>query len=319
MRPTGRLHLGHLVGALNNWVALQDEYQCFYMIADWHALMSDYEDPKEMERYSYEIAKDFVASGLDPNRCTIFIQSHVPQHLELAMIFSDITPLAWVERCPTYKEQLREIKERELTTYGFLGYPVLQAADIALYKANAVPVGIDQLPHLELTREIVRRFNTIYKKSVFPEPEPILTKASKLLGLDNRKMSKSYGNFISLSDAPETIGKKVSQMVTDPKRIHLADPGHPDVCTVFNYFTNFGEDAIRKEAKLMCEQAKIGCTACKKNLAKILIDYLAPIREKRQELSDAKIKEILREGAKEAGDFAARTMDEVKGALNLAR
>ena len=319
MRPTGILHLGHLVGALNKWVELQDEYQCFYMVADWHALMSEYENPKEMEKYSYEVAKDFIASGLDPNRCTIFIQSHVPQHLELAMIFSDITPLAWVERCPTYKEQLREIKERELTTYGFLGYPVLQAADIALYKANAVPVGMDQLPHLELTREIVRRFNTIYKKNVFPEPEPILTKASKLLGLDNRKMSKSYGNFIALSDSPETIQKKVSQMVTDPARIHVKDRGHPDICTVFNYFTNFGEDNIRKETKLMCENASIGCTQCKKNLAEILIRYLAPIREKREELTESKIKEILRQGAKEAIDFASQTIDEVRKTISLAR
>ena len=319
MRPTGKLHLGHLVGALNNWVELQTAYQCFYMIADWHALMSEYENPKEMEKYTYEVAKDFIASGLDPNICTIFIQSEVPQHLELAMIFADITPLAWVERCPTYKEQLRELKGRELTTYGFLGYPVLQAADIALYKAHAVPVGIDQLPHLELTREIVRRFNTLYKKGVFPEPEPILTKAPKLLGLDNRKMSKSYGNFMALSDTPEVIEKKVSQMVTDPERIHLKDKGHPQICTVFNYFTNFGEDAIREDIKISCETAVLGCTVCKKRLAKLLIDYLAPIREKRESISDLKIKEILREGAKEASDFASQTMDEVKGILNLAR
>lgn len=319
MRPTGKLHLGHLVGALNKWVELQDEYQCFYMIADWHALMSEYENPKEMENYSYEAAKDFIASGLDPNRCTIFIQSQVPQHLELAMIFSDITPLAWVERCPTYKEQLRELKGRELATYGFLGYPVLQAADIALYKANAVPVGIDQLPHIELTREIVRRFNTLYKNNIFPEPEPILTKSSKLLGLDNRKMSKSYENFIALSDTPETITKKVSQMVTDPERIHVKDKGHPAVCTVFNYFTNFGEDAIREETKVLCESAAMGCVQCKKNLAEILIRYLAPIREKRGKLTDSKIKEILREGAKEAADFASRTIDEVRSILNLAR
>ncbi len=259
MRPTGKLHLGHLVGALNKWVELQDAYQCFYMIADWHALMSEYENPKEIEKYSYEVAKDFIAAGLDPNRCTIFMQSQISEHLELAMIFSDITPLAWLERCPTYKEQLRELKNRELTTYGFLGYPVLQAADIALYKANAVPVGIDQLPHLELTREIVRRFNTLYKREVFPEPEPILTRESKLLGLDNRKMSKSYRNFIALSDSPEVIEKKVVQMVTDPERIHVKDKGHPAVCTVFNYFTNLGEDAIRKETKLLCARDVMGC------------------------------------------------------------
>ena len=319
MRPTGKLHLGHLVGALNNWVGLQDEYQCFYMIADWHALMSEYENPKDMQVYVYEAARDFIASGLDPNRCTIFIQSQVPQHLELAMILSDLTPLAWVERCPTYKEQLRELKGREVTTYGFLGYPVLQAADIALYKANAVPVGIDQLPHLELTREIVRRFNILYKKSVFPEPEPILASTPKLLGLDNRKMSKSYGNFIALSDTPETIEKKVSQMITDPERIHIKDKGHPSICTVFNYLTNFGESAVSAQTKSLCESASIGCTACKKNLAKILIDYLAPIREKRALLTDPKIKEILREGAKEAIDLASRTMDEVKSIVGLPR
>ena len=319
MRPTGRLHLGHLVGTLNKWVELQDNYQCFYMVADWHALMSEYENPLDMEKNSYEVAKDFIASGLDINRCTIFIQSQVPQHLELAMILSDLTPLAWVERCPTYKEQLRELKGREITTYGFLGYPVLQAADIALYKASAVPVGMDQLPHLELTREIVRRFNALYKKNVVPEPEPILTKTPKLLGLDNRKMSKSYGNFIALSDTPETIEKKVSQMITDPERIRLKDKGHPDICTVFNYFKNFGEDAVCKETKSLCEAGTIGCTTCKKNLAKILIDYLAPIREKREELTDSRIKEILREGAKEAIDFASQTMDEVRSLVGLPR
>ena len=319
MRPTGKLHLGHLVGALNNWVELQDDYQCFYMIADWHALMSEYENPRDIQVYAYEMAKDFIASGLDPNRCTIFIQSQVPQHLELAMILSDLTPLAWVERCPTYKEQLRELKEREITTYGFLGYPVLQAADIAIYKANAVPVGIDQLPHLELTREIVRRFNTLYKKNVFPEPEPILARTPKLLGLDNRKMSKSYGNFIALSDTPETIEKKVSQMITDPERIHIKDKGHPSICTVFNYLTNFGDDAVSAQNKSLCESASMGCTACKKNLAKILIENLAPIREKRADLTDPKIKEILREGAKEAIDIAAQTMDEVKSIVGLPR
>jgi tryptophanyl-tRNA synthetase len=319
MRPTGKLHLGHLVGALANWVGLQDDYQCFYMIADWHALMSEYENPKDMQGYAYEMAKDFIASGLDPNRCTIFIQSQVPQHLELAMILSDLTPLAWVERCPTYKEQLRELKGREITTYGFLGYPVLQAADIALYKANAVPVGMDQLPHLELTREIVRRFNNLYKKNVFPEPEPILTSTPKLLGLDNRKMSKSYGNFIALSDTPEEIGKKVSQMITDPERIHVKDKGHPSICTVFNYLTNFGDDALSAQTRSLCESASMGCAACKKNLAKVLIDYLAPIREKRAILTDPKIKEILRKGAKEAADFASRTMDEVKGIVGLPR
>ena len=317
MRPTGKLHLGHLVGALNNWVKLQDTYQCFYMIADWHALMSEYGDPKEMRDNSFEMVKDFVAAGLDPDRSVIFVQSQVPEHLELAMVFSDITPLAWVERCPTYKEQLREVKGRELTTYGFLGYPVLQAADIAIYKANAVPVGVDQVPHLELTREIIRRFNALYKKELFPEPEPVLTKTAKLLGLDNRKMSKSYGNFISLSDTPEAIEKKVGQMITDPERIKLNDKGHPDICNVFNYFAAFAEPDMKTNVRDWCEGATIGCTECKKRLAKILISYLEPIRQKREKLSDSGIEDIIREGQKKARHAAGQTMDEVKRLINL--
>ena len=317
MRPTGRLHLGHLVGALRNWVKLQDSYQCFYMIADWHALMSEYEDPKGIDQNSCEMVRDLVASGLDPERSVIFVQSHVPEHLELAMVFSDITPLAWVERCPTYKEQLREIKGRELTTYGFLGYPVLQAADIAIYKANAVPVGVDQLPHLELTREIVRRFNALYNKKVFPEPEPILTATPKLLGLDNRKMSKSYSNFISLSDEPDVIRKKVDQMITDPSRIKLKDKGHPDVCNVFSYFATFASPGLKAEVKDWCELAKLGCTGCKKRLAKVLIDDLEPIRAKRQTLSDSDVGEIIKRGAGRAKEAASQTIDEVKRLVNF--
>ena len=318
MRPTGKLHLGHLVGALHNWAKLQDTYHCFYMIADWHALMSEYENPSAMGENSYEIAKDYISAGLDPDKSVIFVQSQVPEHLELAMVFADITPLAWVERCPTYKEQLRELTGRELTTYGFLGYPVLQAADIALYKADAVPVGVDQLPHLELTREIVRRFNTLYKKNVFPEPEPILTATPKLLGLDNRKMSKSYGNFIALSDSPETITKKVSQMITDPQRIRLNDKGHPDICGVFSYYTTFAPLSMQEDVRDWCEGAKLGCTECKKRLANVLIETLVPIREKRKTLTDAKVKEILKDGCKKAREAATHTMDEVKRLLHLA-
>lgn len=318
MRPTGKLHLGHLVGALGNWIKLQETYSSFYMIADWHALMSEYEDPKDMRRNIYEVARDFVACGIDPDKSVIFVQSHVPEHLELAMVFSDITPLAWVERCPTYKEQLRELKGRELTTYGFLGYPVLQAADIALYKANAVPVGIDQLPHLELTREIIRRFNSLYKKKIFPEPEPILTPTPKLLGLDNRKMSKSYANFIALSDSPETIEKKVAGMITDPERIRLADKGHPDICTVFSYFSVFGKPEMKGEVSEWCKGALIGCTECKKRLAKILIDHLKPIRQKRKSLTDSKIEDILRHGSGKAREAAKETMDEVKRIVGLS-
>ncbi|MDD5421955.1 MAG: tryptophan--tRNA ligase [Candidatus Omnitrophota bacterium] len=317
MRPTGKLHLGHLVGALGNWVKLQDEYLCFYMIADWHALMSEYEDPGGMSENSYEMVRDFVAAGLDPDKAVIFVQSHVPEHLELAMVFSDITPLAWVERCPTYKEQLREIKGRELTTYGFLGYPVLQAADIAVYRANSVPVGVDQVPHLELTREIIRRFNGLYKKELFPEPAPLLTKTAKLLGLDNRKMSKSYGNFISLSDAPEMIEKKVAQMITDPQRIKLNDKGHPDICNVFSYFSTFADGDTKKDAREWCEGASIGCTECKRRLAKILIDNLEPIRVRRAKISDADVKDILVRGAGKAKAAAAETMSEVKRLINF--
>ena len=312
MRPTGKLHLGHLVGALTNWVKLQDEYQCFYMVADWHALMSEYENPKGLRENSFEMVKDFIAAGLDPERSVIFVQSQVPEHLELAMVFSDLTPLAWVERCPTYKEQLREIKGRELLTYGFLGYPVLQAADIALYKASAVPVGVDQLPHLELTREIIRRFNALYKKSLFPEPEPVLTKTSKLLGLDNRKMSKSFANFISLSDTPETIEKKVGAMITDPKRIKLNDKGHPDVCNLFSYYSTFTGPEVRANVKDWCEGASKGCTECKSNLARVLIEYLEPIKNKRNTLTDSNVTDILAEGARKAREFAGETMAEVK-------
>ncbi|MFA6320452.1 MAG: tryptophan--tRNA ligase [Candidatus Omnitrophota bacterium] len=317
MRPTGKLHLGHLLGALSNWVRLQDEYLCFYMIADWHALMSEYEDPKSLKESCYEMVRDFVASGIDPDKSVIFVQSHVPEHLELAMAFSDITPLAWVERVPTYKEQLREIKGRDLTTYGFLGYPILQAADIAVYRANAVPVGVDQIPHLELTREIVRRFNGLYKTSLFPEPEAILTKTSKLLGLDNRKMSKSYNNFISLSDTPDVIRKKVSVMITDPGRIKLSDKGHPDICNVFSYYSTFAKPGDTNKVKEWCEGALKGCTECKKGLAEIIIESLEPIRTRRAKLSDAEVEDIIVKGAKKARDAASETMREVKKLINF--
>lgn len=317
MRPTGPLHLGHLVGALNNWVKFQDSHECFYMVADWHALMSEYENPKDLSKNSYEVARDFIASGLDPDKSVIFIQSQVSEHLELAMAFSVLTPLSWLERCPTYKEQLRELSGRELTTYGFLGYPVLQAADIAVYKANAVPVGIDQLPHLELTREILRRFNSLYGKNIFPEPEPILTQTPKLMGLDKRKMSKSLGNYIALSDTPEVITKKISQMITDPERIHLKDKGHPAVCGVFNYYSTFWDARIKEEARAWCEGAVIGCTECKKRLASLLIEYLEPIRTRRAGFSDSKIKDILKNGAERARKVASETMSEVRRLINF--
>jgi len=232
MRPTGRLHLGHLLGALQNWTALQDKYECIFGIVDWHALFSEYAYSKEIKENIIEMAIDWLACGIDPKRSIVFVQSHVPEHVELQMFLSCITPLGWLERNPTYKEQLREVTTRDLQTFGFLGYPVLQAADILLYKATAVPIGEDQLPHIELTREIARRFNHIYKKNIFPDCKAILTKTPRLLGVDGRKMSKSYQNAINLSDSIQEITKKVKQMFTDPKRIKLKDPGHPQECNV---------------------------------------------------------------------------------------
>jgi len=318
MRPTGHLHLGHLVGALNNWVKLQEEYDCLFMVADWHALMSEYEDATRLPEFAIDNVIDWLSAGIDPEKSTLFIQSEVNQHLDLQMIFSCFTPLGWLERCPTYKEQLREIKSRNLHTYGFLGYPVLQAADILVYKADKVPVGEDQLPHLELTREIARRFNSLYKKEVFPSPEAILTKTPRLLGLDGRKMSKGYNNTINLSDSEEAVKKKVSGMFTDPERIKLADKGHPDICNVYSYYSTFLPQ-VKKEVYDWCTNAKIGCTECKKRLAMGLIEVLAPLHKKRQELTKDKagIKRILEKGKEKAASFAAKTIKEAKEAMKI--
>ena len=318
MRPTGKLHLGHLAGTLDNWIRLQDEYDCFYMVADWHALMGEYGDPARMREYALDNVIDWLSCGIDPKRATLFVQSEVPAHLELFMIFSCFTPLGWLERCPTYKEQLREVKTRDLHTYGFLGYPVLQAADILVYRADKVPVGEDQLPHLELTREIARRFNTLYKHEVFPEPDAILTKAPRLPGLDGRKMSKSYNNTIDLSDNDEDIRKKVSAMITDPQRIKLSDPGHPEVCSVFSYYAIFAAGEAG-EAEGWCRNARKGCTECKKILAQRLIERLSPIHARRTELArdqDA-IRKILDDGREKAAAACATTLSEVKKAMAL--
>ena len=318
MRPTGKLHLGHLVGALENWIKLQDEYDCLFMVADWHALMSEYEDPKALKENILDNVVDWLACGVSAQKSTIFIQSHVKEHLELFMAFSLITPLGLLERCPTYKEQMREVTNRDLSTYGFLGYPVLQAADILLYKAEVVPVGEDQLPHLELTRQIGRKFNNIYKQELFPEPKALLTKEKRLLGLDGRKMSKSYDNTIAISESPESIRKKVMNMFTDPTRIKRTDPGHPEKCNLHNYYEAFAPDR-RNEIDELCRQAKIGCTDCKKELAEILIKLLGPIQEKRAELlkDKDKISEILMEGQKKARILAETTMAQVRPLLNI--
>ncbi|MFA5165642.1 MAG: tryptophan--tRNA ligase, partial [Candidatus Omnitrophota bacterium] len=314
----GRLHLGHLAGALKNWVEMQDKYDCFYMVADYHALMSEYADPSAMKENIIDNTADFLACGIDPERSVIFVQSDVPEHLELSMILSAITPLSWLERCPTYKEQLREVEGRDLATYGFLGYPVLQAADILIYKANAVPVGEDQLPHLELTREIARRFFHFYKKQVFPEPEGLLTQTPRLLGVDNRKMSKSYGNAVNLSDSPEEVKKKIKAMITDPQRIKKDDPGHPDICNVYSYYKFFFPElavSIPEE----CKSAKIGCVADKAKLADCIVELLRPIQERRKKiLSDkAGLEAVLKKGAEKARAVASETMGEVRKAVGI--
>lgn len=317
MRPTGKLHLGHLYGALHNWVKLQDEYSCVFGIVDWHAFMGEYEKTsKDISENMIDMAMDWMACGIDPKKAIVFIQSHVPEHLELYMILSCLTPLGWLERNPTYKEQLREINTRDLHTYGFLGYPVLQAADILLYKAKAVPIGEDQLPHLELTREIARRFNHLYKTDLFPDCEAILTKTPRLLGVDGRKMSKSYQNAVNLSDTEEIVRKKIQSMFTDPARIKVSDAGHPDICNVYSYYELFAPQK-KQEVYEWCTKAQKGCTDCKKMLSDFVLESLGPIEEKRQALAKHKnnVKDILEDGAKRAKAMAQKTLTEVKEAI----
>ncbi len=318
MRPTGQLHLGHLVGTLENWIKLQKEYDCYFMVADWHALMGEYENPRAMPENAIDNVIDWISCGIDPEKSTLFIQSEVSAHLDLFMIFSCFTPLGWLERCPTYKEQLREANTRDLHTYGFLGYPVLQAADILVYKADKVPVGEDQLPHLELTREIARRFNSLYNAKTLPEPEAILTSAPRLIGTDGRKMSKSYNNAINLSDTEEIIQKKIGGMITDPQRIKLSDKGHPDICNVNAYYGLFAP-GMKAEVDDWCSGAKLGCTACKKKFAEKLIEILAPYHQKRNELAKDpdKIRDILRDGKVKANAVANETLKEIKAAMGI--
>ncbi|MGB9866389.1 MAG: tryptophan--tRNA ligase [Bacillota bacterium] len=317
MRPTGKLHLGNLLGALDNWVRMQHMYRCFFPVVDWHALTTGYQDTSQLRQNIREMVIDWLSVGLDPNKCVIFRQSHVKEHAELHLLLSMITPLAWVERVPTYKEQLRELEGREIATYGFLGYPVLQAADILAYKATKVPVGEDQLPHLELTREIVRRFNHLYGP-VFPEPQALLNKVTLLPGIDGRKMSKSYGNEINLSATPEEIKAKVDLMITDPARIRKTDPGHPDVCTVFAFRKVFATGSLG-EIEQSCRSASIGCVQCKRELAQAIIDFLAPIRERRHKLEQNPhiVDEVLEQGAVSARQVASKTLEEVREAIKI--
>ena len=320
MRPTGRLHLGNLVGALWNWRMLQDTYDCFFMIADYHALMSEYEKPAGIMESCRQVLIDFISCGLDPARSVIFRQSDVPEHAELHLILSCYTPISWLERNPTYKEQVQQLTSKDIHNYAFLGYPVLQAADIVLYKANLVPVGEDQLPHLELTREVVRRFNSLVGQEALIEPQAKLTAAARLLGLDRRKMSKSYGNQIDIADPPDVIRKKVMSMITDPLRIRLADAGHPEDCNVCQWHRVFCppdyEDVADK-----CRNSKWGCTDCKKHLAQVLITFLEEPRAKRAELEahPDELHAILADGAERARIVARKTLDEIKTIVGLGK
>jgi len=323
MRSTGKLHLGNYVGALDNWVRMQDEYECFFFVADWHALTTDYADTSRIKENSVEVLLDWLAAGLDPERSTMFIQSHVPQHAELHLLFSMITPLGWLERVPTYKEQRANITEKDLGTYGFLGYPVLQAADILIYKGDFVPVGEDQVPHVELTREIGRRFNMFYGKHrpVFPEPQPLLTPAAKLPGTDGRKMSKSYGNTIMLTDPEPLVRQKLKTMVTDPARVRRSDPGNPDVCPVGGLHKIFSDRATSEKVNVGCRSAGIGCIECKSWAADALVNILNPMQERRKKYEDhPKLAwDILEAGSARARKVAHATMNEVREAMGITQ
>jgi len=322
MRSTGKLHLGNYVGALQNWVRMQDEYECFFCVADWHALTTDYADTSRVKDNSLEVTLDWLAAGLDPEKSVIFIQSHVPAHAELHLLFSMITPLGWLERVPTYKEQRENIKDKDLGTYGFLGYPVLQSADILIYKADCVPVGEDQVAHVELTREIARRFNGFYgtAKEVFPEPQALLTPAAKLPGTDGRKMSKSYGNTVMLTDPEPVVRQKLKTMVTDPARVRRSDPGNPDVCPVGDLHKIFSDKETIAKVNEGCRSAGIGCIECKSWAADALVKLLNPMQERRKNFEENPrlAWDILEAGTERARKAAGETMGDVRAAMGMS-
>lgn len=323
MRSTGKLHLGNYVGALQNWVGMQDSYECYFFIADWHALTTDYADTSQVKQNSIEVLLDWLAAGLDPERSTMFIQSHVPQHAELHLLLSMITPLGWLERVPTYKEQQENITGKDLSTYGFLGYPVLMSADIMMYKGEFVPVGEDQVPHVELTREIARRFNQFYKfqgQAVFPEPRSLLTPEPKLPGTDGRKMSKSYGNTIMLTDPEPVVRQKLKTMVTDPARVRRTDPGNPDVCPVGDLHKIFSDKGTNEKVNVGCRSAGIGCIECKSWAADSLVRILNPMQQRRKKYEDNPrlAWDILEAGSAKARQVASTTMNEVREAMGMS-
>jgi tryptophanyl-tRNA synthetase len=341
MRPTGKLHIGHYVGALQNWVNLQDSYDCFFFVADWHALTTNYNDTSRVKQDTLEIACDWLASGLDPERCVMFIQSHVPQHAELNLLLSMMTPLGWLERVPTYKEMKENLSDKDLNTYGFLGYPVLMTSDILMYQASFVPVGADQVPHVEITREIARRFNQFYWKPnttrsgrvqrgndvpeerrvvVFPEPQPLLTPAAKLPGTDGRKMSKSYGNFISLSEPESSVRSKLKTMVTDPARVRRTDPGNPEVCPVGDLHKIFSDKETIAKVWDGCTTAGIGCIECKSWAADGLMKVLHPIQDRRRKYEEnPKLAwDILEVGSEKARNAAQQTIEQARDAMHMS-
>lgn len=320
MRPTGKLHLGNYHGALANWIELQNkgDYECFYFVADWHALTTDYQNTKDLRENTLDMLIDWLACGLNPEQSTLFVQSSVKEHAELFVLLSMITPISWLQRNPTYKELEAELADRDLGTFGFLGYPVLQAADIIIYRANGVPVGVDQLPHVELTREIARRFNYLYGE-VFPVPETLLTTVPKLLGVDGRKMSKSFNNSIYLSDRGNELKTKVASMFTDPKRIKRKDPGRPEVCNVFSFHQLYSSYDHTEEIERQCRSAGIGCTDCKNILAQRLGEALSPINERQDYYRQnvALLKDMIAEGNRRAAAVAGQTMEAVREAIGI--
>jgi tryptophanyl-tRNA synthetase len=329
MRPTGRLHLGHLYGVIHNWVKLQHDYECFLFVADWHALTTHYESPEIIEDNLWDMVIDWLAAGVSPDAATLFVQSQVPEHAELHLLLSMITPLSWLERVPTYKDMQENLKEMDLATYGFLGYPLLQSADILIYRAGFVPVGADQVAHVELTREVARRFNYLYGRvsdaadaevvSILPEPQALLTPAAKMPGLDGRKMSKSYGNVISLRDDTDTVAKNIRTMPTDPARVRRTDPGDPARCPVWQLHELFSSDATREWAEAGCRSAGIGCIDCKKPVIDSIETELSPIRERARQYEQdlGQVKSIINAGSEKAREVASATLRDVRQALGL--
>lgn len=318
MRPTGKLHLGHYHGVLRNWLKLQNEHECYFFVADWHGLTTEYPQPEFVRQSSRDVLLDWLSVGLDPEKAVIFVQSDVKEHAELHLLLSMITPLGWLERVPSYKEMQQELSNKDLSTYGFLGYPLLQTSDVALYDGEKVPVGQDQVPHIELSREVVRRFNYLYGNTLV-EPQPLLTEAPKLLGMDRRKMSKSYDNGLYLTDTPEAIEKKVKSAITDPARLRRDDPGNPDVCLIYDYHKLHSSPAEVEKVNAACRNATLGCVEDKKNMAAAINAFLDPIRKRRAELEkdSASIDALLKTGTEKAREKAAATLARVRKAMRF--